>query len=71
MELKWMREEVRTRRSVASVTAITSPTRKREDMEWEVGELRKMVDRRLKGEPLQYILGEYGSILPEASGVGP
>lgn len=71
LELKWMREEVRTRRSVASVSAITSPFRKRDDMEWEVGELAKMVNRRLKGEPLQYILGEFGSISPEIVLGGP
>jgi hypothetical protein len=36
LELKWMREELRTQRSVASVSAITSPSRKQDDMEWEV-----------------------------------
>jgi hypothetical protein len=30
-----------------------------------------MVDRRLEGEPLQYILGGYGSISPETFLVVP
>lgn len=61
LELKWMREELRTRRAVA---ASSTPLKKRNDMEWEIGELGKMVDRRLQGEPLQYILGEYGTRFP-------
>jgi len=62
LELKWMREELRTRRTVAPL--------KGNDLEWEVEELGKMVDRRLQGEPLQYILGGYGTkFLPRLVGV--
>jgi len=57
LELKWMREELRARRA-AVAPATSSPARWREDLDWELGELRKMVDRRMKDEPLQYILGE-------------
>jgi len=60
LELKWMREELRARRAAAAPTT-SSSSRWRKDLEWELGELRKMVDRRVKGEPLQYILGGYGS----------
>lgn len=59
LELKWMREELRTRRTAAT-SATSSPSPKKDESGWELGELRKMVDRRLQGEPLQYILGEYG-----------
>ena len=59
LELKWMREELRARR--VAVASITSSSRKRNELEWELVELRDMVDRRMKGEPLQYILGGYGS----------
>lgn len=60
LELKWMREELRARRAaVVSTTSLSS--HKRDELEWELGELREMVDRRLNGEPLQYILGGYGS----------
>jgi hypothetical protein len=59
LELKWMREEVRARRTAAASTT-ASPSRRRNELEWELGELRKMVERRLQGEPLQYILGGYG-----------
>lgn len=55
LELKWMREELRARRT-AGVPTISSPPRAN-GLEWELGELSKMVDRRLKGEPLQYVLG--------------
>ena len=58
-----MREELRTRRS-AAVSATSSPSLRQNDLEWEIGELGKMVDRRLQGEPLQYILGGYGAALP-------
>ncbi|KAF9653815.1 S-adenosyl-L-methionine-dependent methyltransferase [Thelephora ganbajun] len=51
-----MREEVRARRAAATPVT-SSPSRERHDLEWELGELRKMVDRRVRGEPLQYILG--------------
>ena len=63
LELKWMREELRRRKSVAVSAASSSPL-KRNGLEWEIGELGKMVDRRLQGEPLQYILGGYGTVLP-------
>jgi hypothetical protein len=56
LELKWMREEVRARGATTS-----SPSHKRDELGWELGELRKMVERRMEGEPLQYILGGYGS----------
>ena len=59
-----MREEIRARRAVANNSAISSPPRERDDAGWEFGELEEMVGRRLKGEPLQYILGGYGSVLP-------
>ena len=61
LELKWMREELRTRKS-AAVSATSSPSLKRNDLEWGIGELEEMVDRRLQGEPLQYILGGCDSI---------
>lgn len=50
-----MQEELRARRAVdgASVT----PSSSNDEGGAELGELRKMVDRRVKGEPLQYILG--------------
>jgi len=57
LELKWMREEIRARGAAANASAISSPSRKRDSVEWGLGELEKMVSRRLKGEPLQYILG--------------
>ena len=60
LELKWMREELRARRA-AVTPATSSPPRRRKDLEWELEELGKMVDRRMKDEPLQYILGGYGS----------
>ena len=60
LELKWMREELRARRA-AVAPETSSPSRGRDDLEWELGELRKMVHRRMKDEPLQYILGGYGS----------
>ena len=60
LELKWMREELRARRTAAA-PATSSPSRRREDLDWELEELRKMVDRRMKDEPLQYILGGYHS----------
>lgn len=61
LELRWMREEIRARGAPASASA-TSSTSRKNDTKWELGELKKMVDRRLNGEPLQYILGEYGWI---------
>lgn len=61
LELKWMREELRTRKSAAA--SVTSSV-KGDDLEREIGELKKMVDRRLRGEPLQYILGGYGMVFP-------
>ena len=64
LELKWMREELRRRKS-ATVSVTSLPSHKRNNLEWEIGELGKMVDRRLQGEPLQYILGGYyGTALP-------
>jgi hypothetical protein len=63
LELKWMREELRTRKS-AAVSATPSSSLKWNDVEWETGELGKMVDRRMQGEPLQYILGGYDTALP-------
>lgn len=63
LEFRWMREEVRARKTAA---AISSFSRKKDEMKWELGELENMVVRRLEGEPLQYILGEYGSTLPPA-----
>lgn len=66
LELKWMREEIRARRTADNAFVIRSSSCKRDNVEWELGELEKMVERRLGGEPLQYILGEYGSILPPA-----
>lgn len=63
LELKWMREELRTRQCAAG-SATSLHSLKRDDLDWEIGELGKMVDRRLRGEPLQYILGRYGTALP-------
>jgi len=60
LELEWMRQELRARRAAAALATPSRP-RKRNDFEWEMGELKKMVDRRMKDEPLQYILGGYGS----------
>ena len=60
LELKWMSEELRARRAAAAPVA-SSSSRRKKDLEWELGELRKMVDRRVQGEPLQYILGGYDS----------
>jgi len=69
MELKWMREELRTRQCAAA-SATSLPPLKRNDLDWEIGELEKMVDRRLQGEPLQYILGGYGTALPSGLAFG-
>jgi len=63
LELKWMREEVRARKAAAA-SAISSPSHKKDELGWELGELRKMVERRMQGEPLQYILGGCCSIFP-------
>jgi methylase of polypeptide subunit release factors len=60
LELKWMREELRTRRSAVA----SSPSFKGNDLKRETEELEKMVERRLLGEPLQYILGECGTVIP-------
>lgn len=60
LELKWMREELRTRNSAVA----SSPSFKGNDLERETEELGKMVERRLQGEPLQYILGECGTVIP-------
>lgn len=60
LELKWMREELRTRKSAVA----SSPSFKGNDLEWQTEELEKMVERRLQGEPLQYILGECGTVIP-------
>ena len=62
-----MREEVRARKANTHTNSL--PPCKVEGMEWdsELVELKKMVDRRLKGEPLQYILGGYGTNFPPAS----
>ena len=57
-ELKLMREEISVRRASSDVPS------ERNEMEWELGELEKMVQRRLKGEPLQYILGGYPWAFP-------
>lgn len=58
LELGWMREEIRVRgRAAPNASSISH-------VEWEHRELEKMVDRRFEGEPLQYILGGYGSISP-------
>ena len=65
MELRWMQEELRARRAVDGASA--TPSSSNNGGGAELGELREMVDRRVKGEPLQYILGEYGSTLPKAS----
>lgn len=61
LELKWMREEIRARRAAENASAISPPFHEKDYLKWELGELEKMVGRRLKGEPLQYILGRYGS----------
>ena len=63
LELKWMREELRMRQRAAASATSLHPLRWN-DLDWEIGELEKMVDRRLRGEPLQYILGRYGMALP-------
>ena len=60
LELKWMREELGARRAAAAPTNY-STSHKSNELEWDLGELGEMVDRRLNGEPLQYILGGYGS----------
>lgn len=60
LELKWMREELRMRESAVP----SSPSFRRNDVEREIEELEKMVERRLQGEPLQYILGECGTVIP-------
>ena len=60
LELKWMREELKMRRAAD----VAAPSPKKDELEWELGELRKMVERRIQGEPLQYILGEYGANFP-------
>lgn len=62
-----MQEELRARRAVDGVPAAPSPSNEGGSADWELGELGKMVGRRVKGEPLQYILGECGSTLPKAS----
>ena len=59
LELKWMREEIKARRTPANASRASLPSRKRDGMEPELAELEEMVGRRLKGEPLQYILGGY------------
>ena len=63
LELKWMREELGARR-VAAASATSSTSLRKNERGCELGELGKMVDRRLRGEPLQYILGGYGSTFP-------
>jgi len=64
LELRWMCEELRARRAPAT-SATSSPSLEGlDELEWELGELRKMVERRLEGEPLQYILGGYGTTFP-------
>ena len=59
-----MREEISARRTSSDASTSPSFSRERNDVGWELGELDKMVRRRLKGEPLQYILGGYRSTFP-------
>jgi len=62
LELKWMREELRARRAPATSVTSSPSLGGLNALGWELGELKKMVKRRLEGEPLQYILGGYGTI---------